>query len=255
MLSETSHHRGDRIPLADDEVHVWHVATADVRNPTVLDWCRDVMNDEEIERQQRFHFEKDRRQCLVTRGLVRGLLSRYADVDPADWVFSAGNFGKPHIRQPAEFRWLRFNLSHTRGMVLCAVTRDVDVGADVECLDRRVNLDLAERFFAQVESARLRTFPPDEQSHIFFDYWTLKEAFIKAHGAGLSLPLSDFWFARGAESPLEIGFSAKLAHEDPSAWRFFSLYPSPQHRAAVAVRRRADADCRLLVRQADWLCG
>jgi len=172
-----------------------------------------------------------RRRFAVAHALVRRTLSSYAGVAPAEWRFRSGPHGKPEIEPEPGLPPLRFNLSHTEGLCACAVTLGRDIGVDVEMTARRADrAAIARRFFAPEEAAAIDALP-----ELFFDYWTLKEAFIKACGRGMSLPLRQFSFRIGERGEPEFSFGPELA-EDPSHWRFFRHAPTPRHLGAVAVR-------------------
>jgi len=198
---------------------------------------RALLSPEEHERMARLVFERDRRRFLLTRALVRTMLSRYAGVAPAEWAFIANVHGRPEILdRPNGVPDLRFNLSHTEGLIACAVTIGREVGVDVEHVQRRLTQDVAGRFFAPSEVNNLRALPDDEQARTFFDYWTLKEAYIKARGFGLALPLADFAFTLAPPAPPQIAFEPAL-EDDPATWQFAQDWPTPVHRLALAVRR------------------
>lgn len=199
-----------------------------------------LMSPEERERMSRLVFERDRQRFLLTRALVRTMLSRYAPVKPADWQFIANVHGRPEILdRPAGVPDLRFNISHTEGLIACAVTIGREVGVDVEHVNRRLTQDVAARFFAPAEVAHLQSLPEDEQARVFFDYWTLKEAYIKARGFGLSLPLADFAFHLAPGAGPAISFEPSLP-DDPATWQFLQDWPTPTHRLGLAVRRAGD---------------
>lgn len=226
----------DSLPI--DRVDVDLVLTATV------DYCahevayRLIITPDENERMARFVFERDRRQFLMTRALVRTTLSRYADVSPASWRFIANEYGRPDVLdRPPGVADLRFNLSHTDGLIACAVTVGREVGIDVENITRKVTHDIPGRFFAPREVADLRALPEAEQQKVFFDFWTLKEAYIKARGMGLALPLADFAFRLRPPAPPTIAFEPTL-DDDPATWQFFQSRPTPEHRLGLAVRRR-----------------
>ncbi|ADO71799.1 4'-phosphopantetheinyl transferase family protein [Stigmatella aurantiaca] len=228
------------LKLPPDEVHVWIVEPERITEPGLLESYRALLDPGERDKQQRFYFERHRLQYLVSHALVRLTLSRYAPVAPEAWSFSANQYGRPEIRGE-EKPWLRFNLSHTDGMALCAVARDVDVGADVEDTERRgETVEIADSFFAPAEVASLRALPVSGQRERFFDYWTLKEAYIKARGMGLSLPLDQFAFEVSQGLSTRISFDPRLVDE-PSQWQFVRFRPSQRHAAALAVRRPSEA--------------
>ena len=225
----------DLLPL--NAVHVDLVHTDSVDDSTREDAYRALLSSEETERMARLIFERDRRRFLLTRALVRTMLSRYASVAPADWVFIANVHGRPEIfDRPRGVPDLRFNISHTEGLIACAVTIGREVGVDVEHIGRRLTYDVAGRFFAPKEVTDLKSLPADEQPKVFFDYWTLKEAYIKARGFGLALPLGDFAFTLSPRSSPQIAFEPAL-DDDPSTWQFYQDWPTPQHRLGLAVRR------------------
>ncbi len=225
-----------RLPPPVGEVHLWISEPEAVSNPRLLAAYEGLLDAQERERHQKFRFEKHRREFLVSRALVRLTLSRYAPVAPGDWHFVKNEFGRPDVH-PGAHSWLRFNLSHTNGMVLCAVTVDANIGVDVEDWARRSTpVELSDRFFAPEEAAALRALPPPNQAKRFFEYWTLKEAYIKARGVGLSVPLKWFSFHLRSGSPPRITFDPRLADE-PDAWQFFQLQPSARYQAGLAVRR------------------
>lgn len=237
-------------PLQPGEVHVWYLWAEHDPAADVLPLCQALLSDEEQARQQRLRQERDRRQFLLARTLVRVLLGRYAGVDPRAWVFATGRHGKPEIAEPLGTLPLRFNLSHTTGLVAAAFALERAVGVDVEITSRRnAILDIARRFFSAQEAAYLSTLSADEQHSVFFDIWTLKEAYIKARGMGLALPLGAFSFHLSHEQPTSITFAPEL-EDDPATWQFATCSPGPQHRLSVAVQRPADTTMPVVIREA-----
>jgi 4'-phosphopantetheinyl transferase len=222
------------------EAHVWYAFTDEIVDPEQLARYRAVLSAEEVARMERFHFDRHRHSFLVSHALVRAVLSLYADVPPASWTFAIGPNGKPEIAAPAVP--LRFNLSHTQGLAAVIVARQRDVGVDVENVARRaIGLALAERYFAPAEVAALRALSEAQRQERFFAYWTLKEAYIKARGLGLALPLDGFAFDLDQPGPLRIAFAATLA-DDPAAWQFAQFRAGPVHPLAVAIHRPGAAD-------------
>jgi 4'-phosphopantetheinyl transferase len=234
----------DLLPL--NAVHVDLLDADNVEAWAHRDAYLALMSAEERERMARLIFERDRRRFLMTRALVRTMLSRYTHVPPAEWKFIENVHGRPEILdRPAGVPDLRFNISHTDGLIACAVTIGREVGVDVEHVGRRVTHDVAGRFFAPKEVEDLAKLPEDEQRRVFFDYWTLKEAYIKARGFGLALPLADFAFTLAPPAPPRISFEPTL-DDDPETWQFTQDWPTPQHRLGLAVRReRADLPVRI----------
>lgn len=218
-------------PLADDAVHVCY-ARPDELSDTALAAYAPLLSPLEAARNKRFVFDADRRRDLAARALVRTALSRYAAVDPHAWIFAAGRHGKPEIAEPAGYD-LRFSLTHTDGLVAIAVTRRRDVGLDAEHVNRPARgLDVAPRFFAAAEVDDLYATPASGQHRRFLEYWTLKEAYLKAIGAGLSTPLQSF--AMRLTDPPVISFAN--AQDDPAVWHFRRLNLGTDHVVALAVR-------------------
>jgi len=222
------------IALGDD-VHLWYARSDEIRDAATLERFAALMTPEERARRDRFVFEKDRHQFVVTRGMIRTLVGRYLAVDPAACAFVANEYGRPSLAYPSATT-LAFNISHTAGLVVCAFAREPEIGVDVEDASRAVDLDVARRFFSAEEADALEALPEPERPARFFDYWTLKEAYIKARGMGLSLPLDGFSMQLDASRP-GIRFTPAI-DDDAATWQFVRLRPTPQHVLAVAVRRR-----------------
>ncbi|MEP7118785.1 MAG: 4'-phosphopantetheinyl transferase superfamily protein, partial [Acidobacteriota bacterium] len=181
--------------------------------------------------------EGDRRTFAIARTLVRRTLSLYGPTRAADWGFVTNLHGCPFV-EPAQAGTppLRFNLSHTSGLVALAVARGVPVGVDVERVTREVSLAIADRHFAAAEVRDLHARPSADQARAFFDYWTLKEAYIKARGLGLALPLDAFAF--GLRPPLSPSIAFADGFNDlPARWQFWQAWPTSEHRLALAIER------------------
>jgi 4'-phosphopantetheinyl transferase len=215
-------------------IDLWHCFTNEVEDAEWTAAHEALLAPDEQARHRRFHFARDRHLFLVSRVLVRTVLSHYAPMPRAAWLFAAGTHGKPYVAHPAVAPRLHFNLAHTYGLVVCAVSVAHEPGVDVEGLDRNVEwLTLARHYFAPSEVAALQAQPPAAQSARFFSYWTLKESYIKARGLGLALPLDQFFFDLESD-PIDIGFDARLA-DDAARWRFALFEASPHHLVAVGA--------------------
>ena len=240
---------GDLEQLGQDEVHVWITFPGAIDAPELLAAYDRLMTDEERQKQRRFYFEKGRHECLVTRALCRTTLSRYVDILPEDWRFVKGPHGRPELPSGFCDVPLHFNLSHTDGLIACAVTLDREVGVDVEAIDRNgETVEIADRFFSPIEVQELRSLPEERQKSRFFDYWTLKESYIKARGMGLAIPLDQFSFHLGEDGPVRISFDARL-EDDAAIWQFAQYRPTDRHKMAVGVQRGTRDDLSIVVRQ------
>ncbi|HWI26020.1 MAG TPA: 4'-phosphopantetheinyl transferase superfamily protein [Stellaceae bacterium] len=221
------------LSLDEGAVDVW-LTSLDRLGDDLLDRYRALLDPGERERWQRFRVRGAADQYLVGRALLRTSLARYAQVAAADWAFETNAFGCPYVSSPVAHRDLRFNLSHTEGLVACAVSRRGEVGVDVENTARAVEpLALAPTVFAEPEIEALAATPEAQRQHRFFAYWTLKEAYIKARGMGIALPLDGFWFELDAPAP-RIHFSERCPDRE-ERWHFFRWQASPTHAMALAV--------------------
>jgi 4'-phosphopantetheinyl transferase len=225
-----------------DRIDLWFTFLEDVaggpENNDLLQRYRALLSPPELQAQQRFHFEKDRHRYLVTRALVRTVLSRYAPIAPQDWEFAANAYGKPSVAKSmahsaALAQTLSFNVSHTQDLVVLGVTHGAALGVDVESTQRGAALDAAQAFFAPSEVADLAQLPAHLQADRFFQYWTLKESYIKARGLGLSIGLDQFSFDLSQPGRVRLWVAAH--------WRFWQLRPSPQHWVAVCARSQGQS--------------
>lgn len=223
--------------LGADEVHVQY-RTLDAEHEGRPGIGRDEYDDawallspEERACACRFVFAADRERYVVSHALVRQILSQYSPLPPEAWQFVTNAYGKPMIAPGCQATGLRFNLSHTNGLMACAVARR-PVGVDVEAIDRRVQgLDIAARFFSPMELEWLRAHSPDDQPARFIELWTLKEAYVKGIGKGLSCPLSSFGFGFGRDG--SIRFHPPM--DETATWHFTQHSPTSRHRLAVAA--------------------
>jgi 4'-phosphopantetheinyl transferase len=202
------------------------------------------LSEDERTRHARFRFESDRDIYLVAHVLVRRMLSRIAGASPDSFSFTAGEHGRPEISEPAQACGFRFNLSHTHGLVACAVTRAADIGVDVEYVERKVEvMSVANHVFSIVEVAGLAALGGEAQRERFFELWTLKEAYIKAIGKGLSAPLRAITFDPAGPDPVPVRFGPEVA-DDAARWCLRRFPVGSQHRLALALATERDAQIR-----------
>jgi 4'-phosphopantetheinyl transferase len=176
-------------PLGEDEVHVWRGL---LRVPaSCLEDLRRSLSADEIARAERFRLPKLHDQFIVARGTLRTLLGRYLGIDPAETAFVYGPIGKPALADRTHKTPIHFNLSHSGDVALYAFSAGREVGVDVECHRSLAKVEgIANRFFSPRECAMLWALPDDQRLEAFFRFWTVKEAYLKARGKGLSVPLS-----------------------------------------------------------------
>lgn len=233
------------------DIHIWFRPT-EALDEAAIAAAVAVLSDEERVQYRRFHFARDARDYAAAHALLRTTLSRYSDRAPERWRFDKNANGKPLLIDEGGFR-ASFSLSHTRGMVACAVTADADVGVDVECVDRDVDTaGIAARFFAPAETAHLVQLDSEARRDRFFDLWTLKEALAKALGVGMALSLNRLAFAVDRDGGVRLSAPADV---DPQAWEFSLSAPGPRHRLAVAARRSPSHPARIIIRSLQSIPG
>jgi 4'-phosphopantetheinyl transferase len=222
-------------PLVPGELRIYYAWTDGFARAEAVERCLTLLSDDERARHARFRFERDQHSYLAAHALTRSVLAALAGVQPRELCFEAGEYGRPELSVPQLTPALRFNLSHTAGLVACAVTLDEAVGIDVERMSRRVEIDqLARSVFSDAERAELAELAGEAKRLRFFQLWTLKESYIKAVGRGLSLPLRSISvrFERGR--PQQLAFGAPLV-DDGTAW-WLRVHPlGADHLLAVAL--------------------
>lgn len=226
------------------DVHVWYQAT-DALDDAGIAAAVSLLSEEECARYRRFHFARDARDYAAAHALLRRALSRHGDRAPNRWRFETDAGGKPFLVDAGAFR-ASFSLSHTNGMVACAVTAEGNIGIDVECLDRDVDTGaIAARFFAAGEAAHLNRLDDDARRSRFVDLWTLKEALAKALGTGLVTSLAALAFTVDPSGRIGLDAPSDIAARE---WQFGLFTPGPRHRLAVAARRTGSEPVQLIVR-------
>ncbi len=237
--------------LKPGEVHLWLARYDRVDDAQAIDAWRAVLTEEERAQSLRFHFEDDRRRYVATRALVRTALSGYADVAPGDWRFSSNAYGRPSIAEThPEVGDLSFNISHTRHLIALALTRGATLGVDVEnFVARQAPIDVAHHFFSPPEVAALLALDPARRQRRFFEYWTLKESYIKARGMGLSLPLDRFAFDYPCDRTVSLDIHPEL-EDDPQRWHLWQMQPAPEYLLALCLEKRVGIAPRLVLQPA-----
>jgi 4'-phosphopantetheinyl transferase len=190
---------------------------------------------EDRTRADRFRFEADRRRFCVARASLRIILARYLKTKPNRLKIEVGDYGKPFFADKKATQGLRFNLSHSHQLALTAVTRDREVGVDLEYVRPDfVTDEVADHFFSAAEVQQLRSVPAELKTQSFFNCWTRKEAYIKARGEGLSCPLDQFDVSlRPDERPVLL--NSRVDPQDVSRWAFQTLHADEGYAASLAV--------------------
>jgi 4'-phosphopantetheinyl transferase len=233
-ISDAGFRLEGRSELAEDEVHLWRVDLAAVA--TGEQRWQQILSEEERARAARFHFRQDRRYFTATRALLRIILGGYADSDPKALVFHYSEKEKPSLSPAKSGRQIEFNVTHSGNVALLAFTQGRDVGVDVEKVRQDFEHEaIARRFFSEQEQRQLAALAPDERYSGFFRCWTRKEAYIKAQGVGLSLPLDQFdvSLSPGDEKAL---LATRPDQKEAARWSLQEVPAEEGYVAALCVR-------------------
>ena len=224
--------------VAQDEVHVWRaILDQDVldKDTSTLHDMEQILSTEERDRARKFYFEEDRTHYIKARGLLRVILSRYLDTNPNQLRFRYNPYGKPSLADPFGQEGLNFNVSHSGGMALYAVAHGRRVGIDLERIREDISYELlAKRFFSPLENDVLDSLPSEAKNKAFFDCWTRKEAYIKARGEGLTIPLEQFDVSLEPDEPVRL-LNNSVYPDDVSRWSLQEITPAQGYAAAIAV--------------------
>lgn len=209
-----------------EEIHVWSGALD--RRPSRFERLEATLSQDEIARANRFHFIRDKNHFIVGRGLLRELLGGYLHLAPEDLEFSYGPHGKPFLSSSNGSTGLCFNLSHSSGLAVYAVASERNLGIDVELVRPDYSEeDIARRYFSIRELNELLSLPPHEKDEGFFNCWTRKEAYLKARGMGLRIPLDSFTVSLSPNRPAEFLDGVE------SCWHLAGYRPAEGYVSAV----------------------
>jgi 4'-phosphopantetheinyl transferase len=241
--------RRGSLPASDAVLYYFLLPS--ITDASLIDEYRALLSPEERQRTDSFVFQRDRDQRLASRAMLRKALADVTGRCPAVWKFRASPHGRPEIEAPEDYRDLKFNVSHSGALSACLVSWHRLIGIDVELI-KRVDeaLQIADRHFAPPEIAYLRAAAAHEMERRFLQLWTLKEAYFKALGSGLSGPLNEVIFGvdRGT---VAASFGAGIA-DDPARWQF-DLREIDGYVVATAVERRGGANARIVMHDAAGL--
>lgn len=218
---------------ASNEVHIWR-ALLDV-TAVQYENLLGFLSADELERAGRFRFERDQKRFIAARGMLRQILGTYLGKDPHELCFEYNFYGKPALATNAGYDTLSFNLSHADAYALYAVTRSAPIGIDIECIRHDVAIrEIAQRFFSRRENYALERMEKARRNELFFQYWTRKEALLKAMGAGISFPMEQCDVSQISGSAL----APIILTGDKSGgpcWYGQDLFPGCGYAAAITV--------------------
>jgi 4'-phosphopantetheinyl transferase len=216
------------LSLGPGIVQLWHAPVAEIAAGLFS-----VLTDEERSRAKRFVFAANRNEFVMGRAMLRVILARHLDVSPREIAFRLGEFGKPELAGEPSRPPVYFNVSHSAGLVVAAFSLDAEVGVDVEDAERPISPAVQRQVFTPAERQSWESLPPEQQGRAAAARWTLKEAYLKACGAGLNLPLQAFEFDQSAGEP-RIRFSSPI-DDEASRWRFYQTRLAPRHVLSLAL--------------------
>lgn len=219
----------DKLDLKSDQVDVWRIELD--LPPDTVKLLESTLSADESQRAENFHFPKDRDRYILAHSALREILSHYLACGPGQLIFSKNKYGKPALDSSK----LKFNLSHSGNFALIAVTWEQNVGIDVEHIRSDLEFEsLARHFFSPNEVAELMALPLEKRKFGFFNCWTRKEAYIKAQGLGLSMPLEGFDVSLAPDEPALLR-RTRIGTQGVSGWSLFALDVDPEYIAALAV--------------------
>jgi len=230
------------LELAAGEIHVWRASL--LVDAEEIARLKPLLSPDEAARAERFRFEKDNSALIARRAILRLILGRYLEQEAVRQPFEINAYGKPRIPKGMPGEDLRFNSSHSSGIALFAVALARELGVDIESV--RPNIDyigIAERFFSEQEQATLLALPEDAQQEAFFACWSRKEAYVKARGMGLSIPLNQFDVAFAPGEPARL-IATRDNPEEAARWSMYDLQPGEGFAGAlVAEGQAANVKC------------
>ncbi len=230
-----------RLELEPGRVDLWFALPSNPEVKKRVAAYENLLSDDELEQYRQLKQAEHRLEYLLGHALLRTTLARYTGSDPASLRFESNRFGKPELASETGDQPLQFNLAHSNGLVVCAVTARAHIGVDVEYhANSQALLQVADDYFSETEVADLQSRPEQEQDQYFFRYWTLKESFIKAKGEGLSIPLDSFSFRFDSDDNVVFLPPEEVVRENEQ-WFFELLKISPDYTASLAVDRAIDS--------------
>jgi 4'-phosphopantetheinyl transferase len=196
-----------------------------------------LLSADELSRAASFRFQNDRDRFISCRSILRIILGRYLDINPKYLKFRSGPYGKPYLVNEFKDARIQFNLSHTQHLALYALTSNCIIGVDVEHIRPILDIEqIAALNFSDYENNIFSKLQPEQKEVAFFNCWTRKEAYIKAIGEGLNLPLRTFDVSLAPnEAPKLLSINGSV--NEASHWSLESLIPDPDHVAAMAIKR------------------
>ncbi len=217
------------LKIENDEVHIW-LASLNAGRPST-EGLEKILSEDEIKRAEKFYFKKDRNHFVACRCILRNILSLYLDIPAGDIKFSYNTYGKPSVPEKKIF----FNLSNSYGLAIYGITCNKEIGIDIEHIPEDFSWEeIVEQFFSKKEIMELYKTPCDMRKKAFFNCWTRKEAYIKAKGMGLSIPLDSFDVSLMPGEPVKL-LEVRGKREEKSPWFLKEILINNNYVSALAV--------------------
>lgn len=221
------------VTLSGKDVHIWQISLSG--QGSLLSTFRNLLAADEIQRAGRFFFERDRERFIVARAAMRQIVGDYVNIAAERLVFSYGAKGKPELAPGQSGGALKFNLSHSGEYALLALSQGLRVGVDIEFVNADfAGEEIAERFFSSNEIAALQAMATEARAEAFFSCWTRKEAYIKALGEGLSIPLDSFDVAFGPHVPAAL-LRVRGVPDEVTRWSVYDIAAPTGYKAALVA--------------------
>lgn len=220
--------------ISNREVHIWRTFI-DIDSPIIKTYLP-VLSIDELEKANRFYFPNDRNRFITVRSVLRRIIGNYTGKHPRELKFDFNQYGKPFLSQNSSKSTIKFNISHSHEVALIAVTQDFDIGVDVEYMHTNFDFEgIVEKFFSVNEKNVWRSLPSYHKVEAFFNCWTRKEAFIKAKGKGLSLPLNEFDVSFKPGEPALL-LNTAWDRKEVGDWSVEEIKPANGYVGALAVK-------------------
>jgi len=223
------------LSLPRNEIHIW-CASLDVPSSTARSLLK-LLSPDEVDRADSFYFEPERSRFIIRRGCLRMILSRYLGVLPEGLCYLYNSFGKPSLNTKTAQNGIYFNVSHSNELALFAFSMQKEIGVDIEYIRSDIEIDqIAQTLFSSPEKHSLDSLTDRDKLEGFYNCWTRKEAFIKAIGMGLSIPLDQFDVSLvPGEAPFLLALRSELT--DIEKWTILDLQPAPGYVGALAIEK------------------
>ena len=220
----------DAVQLGTSEAHIWQ---ADLESLALPENWAEILSQDECERAHRFRFARDQHHFIIRRALLRSLLGKYLQLQPPELVFHYSSHHKPSLATPSSD--IRFNLSHSGERAVFAFIRGRELGVDIEQIRHDFETQsVAQRFFSLAEREALCRIPPESRHEAFFHCWARKEAFVKAKGCGLFLPLDRFDVSLIPGKPTQL-LATRPDCDERNRWTLCAVDVGPQYAAALVI--------------------